>query len=149
MDQLFGGGTPQQNYGQNSANISNELNTAFNNNQQAVNNSLSWLLNFLGKNPSPVSTWGGITPPDMFGAGTTLGGGGTNSLGQLVNAPANANNSGAAPGGGIGGVPTRIDPTRYLRTPPPSATPPGAGVSVHAPGGGGSSTGPIYGNRVY
>ena len=99
MDMITGGGgTPEQNYGQQAQNMTNAENTAFSNNQQAVNSSLAYLSQWLGANPSPVSSWGNITAPSMYGPNQTLGGGGTNALGALVNAPANLNTPRAAAG---------------------------------------------------
>jgi hypothetical protein len=87
MKQLFGGGTPAQNYGEQAQNMTNAENTAFANNQKAVDNSLNQLSQWLAANPPPISSWGSIAPPPQYGAGQTIGGGGTNALGQLVNPP--------------------------------------------------------------
>ena len=89
--QSLGLGTPNQNQGTQATNMTNELNTAFANNQQATNNSLQFLNQWLGTNPAPAQTWGNIKPPTTVGTGQTIGGGGTNSLGQLVQPPANVN----------------------------------------------------------
>jgi hypothetical protein len=107
--QSLGLGTPGQNQMTQTANNTNAVNQAFADNTQNTNNSLAFLQNWLGVNPSPVSGWGNITPPTPVAAGATIGGGTTNDLGQLVTPPATANNPLPA---GLGGTPRTAANTR-------------------------------------
>lgn len=113
MDALFGGQTSNQA----SSNNVNAINAAAGNEQQATNNALQFLSQWLGLNPSPVSKFGNITPPPQFGSGQTIGGGATNSLGALTQAPAVGN--------------TSIQPTMPNMNRPPGQNPIPPGTPLH------------------
>ncbi|MDE2104443.1 MAG: hypothetical protein KGL39_44825 [Patescibacteria group bacterium] len=83
--QALGLGTPGQNQMQQSQNMTNAINAAFGNNQQAVRSSLAALFDFLSKNQAPVAGWGNVAAPQQFSG--QIGGGKTDALGNLVTGP--------------------------------------------------------------
>jgi hypothetical protein len=97
--QSLGLGTPGQNQGTQTANNTNTVNQAFANNTANTNNSLEFLQNWLGQNPSPVAGFGNITPPPAYNAGKTFGNGGNTgpSLSGLVQSPGTPGATGLPP----------------------------------------------------